>query len=291
MTKKLKIVVLAKQVPDTRNVGKNAMKEDGTVNRAALPAIFNPEDMNALEQALRLKDRHPGSVVLLLTMGPARAAEIIREGYYRGADGGVLLTDRKFAGADTLATSYALAMALKKMQPDIIIAGRQAIDGDTAQVGPQVAEKLNLPQVTYAEEIVGFEKNKLVVKRRLERGVESVRTPLPAVITVHATAPECRPRNAKQLMRFKHARTLTEEQDNEHNSYLPVISPESLRIPEWGVADVGGEESHYGLSGSPTKVKKIENIVFQAKESKRLTSSFEEIDMLMTELISSHTIG
>jgi electron transfer flavoprotein beta subunit len=291
MTKKLKIVVLAKQVPDTRNVGKNAMKEDGTVNRAALPAIFNPEDMNALEQALRLKDLFPGSEVLLLTMGPARAAEIIREGYYRGSDGGILLTDRKFAGADTLATSYALSMAIKKIGPDVIIAGRQAIDGDTAQVGPQVAEKLNYPQVTYAEDITGFEEGKLIVKRRLERGVETVKTPLPAVITVHATAPECRPRNAKNLMKYKHARTFSEEQDNEHNSYLPIEGKSSLRIPEWGVADVGGEESHYGLSGSPTKVKKIENIVLQAKESKRLTSSFEDIDSLIKELFSSHTIG
>lgn len=291
MTKKLKIVVLAKQVPDTRNVGKNAMKEDGTVNRAALPAIFNPEDMNALEQALRLKDLFPGSEVLLLTMGPARAAEIIREGYYRGSDGGILLTDRKFAGADTLATSYALSMAIKKIGPDVIIAGRQAIDGDTAQVGPQVAEKLNYPQVTYAEDITGFEEGKLIVKRRLERGVETVKTPLPAVITVHATAPECRPRNAKNLMKYKHARTFSEEQDNEHNSYLPIESKSSLRIPEWGVADVGGEESHYGLSGSPTKVKKIENIVLQAKESKRFTSSFEDIDSLIKELFSSHTIG
>ncbi|MFA5850202.1 MAG: electron transfer flavoprotein subunit beta/FixA family protein [Bacteroidales bacterium] len=291
MTKTFKIVVLAKQVPDTRNVGKNAMKEDGTVNRAALPAIFNPEDMNALEQALRIKDMFPGSKVLLLTMGPSRAAEIIREGFFRGADGGVLLTDRKFAGADTLATSYALAMALKKMQPDIIIAGRQAIDGDTAQVGPQVAEKMNLPQVTYAEDIMSIENGKISIKRRLERGIEVVQSTLPVVITVNATAAPCRPRNAKQLMRFKHARTLTEEQDNEHNSYLPIFSLESLIIPEWGVADVGGDEANYGLSGSPTKVKKIENIVFQAKESKRLTSADQDIDTLIKELISSHTIG
>ncbi len=291
MTKSFKIVVLAKQVPDTRNVGKNAMKEDGTVNRAALPAIFNPEDMNALEQALRIKDRFPGSEVKLLTMGPSRAADIIREGLFRGADGGVLLTDRKFAGADTLATSYALSMAIKKMQPDIIIAGRQAIDGDTAQVGPQVAEKLNIPQVTYAEDIMDFKNGKLIIKRRLERGIEIVSSPVPVVITVHATAPDCRPRNAKQLMKYKYARTLTEEQDNEHNSYLPILSLDYLRIPEWGVAEVGGDETSYGLSGSPTKVKKIENIVFQAKESKRLTSSEEDIDSLIKELISSHTIG
>ncbi|MEA4867920.1 MAG: electron transfer flavoprotein beta subunit/FixA family protein [Bacteroidia bacterium] len=291
MSKKFKIVVLAKQVPDTRNVGKNAMKEDGTVNRAALPAIFNPEDMNALEQALRLKDRFPGSEVLLLTMGPGRAAEIIREGYYRGADGGVLLTDRKFAGADTLATSYALSMAIKKIAPDVIIAGRQAIDGDTAQVGPQVAEKLSLPQVTYAEDIQGLEEGKLIIKRRLERGVETVKTPVPVVVTVHATAPACRPRNAKYLMKYKHATTLSEEHDNEHNSYLPINTRESLRIPEWGVADVGGDEANYGLSGSPTKVKKIENIVFQAKESKKLTSAYEDIDSLIKELVASHTIG
>ena len=291
MTKAFKIVVLAKQVPDTRNVGKNAMKEDGTINRAALPAIFNPEDMNALEQALRIKDKFPGTEVLLLTMGPGRAADIIREGFFRGADGGVLLTDRKFAGADTLATSYALSMAIRKIQPDIIIAGRQAIDGDTAQVGPQVAEKLGYPQITYAEDIMDISKGKITVKRRLERGIEVVKSAMPVVITVHATAPDCRPRNAKQLMKYKHARTLTEEQDNEHNSYLPLYTMDYLKIPEWGVNDIGGDEKNYGLSGSPTKVKKIENIVFQAKESKKLTSSAEDIEMLMQELISSHTIG
>ncbi|PKP43377.1 MAG: electron transfer flavoprotein subunit beta [Bacteroidetes bacterium HGW-Bacteroidetes-10] len=291
MTKAFKIVVLAKQVPDTRNVGKNAMKEDGTVNRAALPAIFNPEDMNALEQALRIKDKFPGTEVLLLTMGPGRAADIIREGFFRGADGGVLLTDRKFAGADTLATSYALSMAIRKIQPDIIIAGRQAIDGDTAQVGPQVAEKLEYPQITYAEDIMDIKGGKITVKRRLERGIEIVKSTMPVVITVHATAPDCRPRNAKQLMKFKHARTLTEEQDNEHNSYLPLYTMDYLKIPEWGVNDIGGDEKNYGLSGSPTKVKKIENIVFQAKESKKLTSSAEDIELLMQELISSHTIG
>ena len=150
----LKIIVLAKQVPDTRNVGKDAMKADGTVNRAALAAIFNPEDLNALEQALQLKDRYPESTVTLLTMGPPRAAEIIREGLFRGADGGVLLTDRAFAGADTLATSYALSCAVRTLGDfDLIIGGRQAIDGDTAQVGPQVAEKLGVPQVTYAKKL------------------------------------------------------------------------------------------------------------------------------------------
>ncbi|MDX9781961.1 MAG: electron transfer flavoprotein subunit beta/FixA family protein [Bacteroidales bacterium] len=291
MTKAFKIVVLAKQVPDTRNVGKNAMKEDGTVNRAALPAIFNPEDMNALEQALRIKDKYPESKVLLLTMGPGRAADIIREGLFRGADGGILLTDRKFAGADTLATSYAISMALKKMKPDLIFAGRQAIDGDTAQVGPQVAQKLDLPQVTYAEEVVDIINDKIKIKRRLERGVETVESSLPVVVTVHATAPDCRPRNAKFLMKYKHARTTSEEHDNEHNSYLPLYTMDYLRIEEWGVNEIGGDEKNYGLSGSPTKVKKIENIVFQAKEAKMLTSSVQDMDLLMKELIASHTIG
>lgn len=185
----LKIVVLAKQVPDTRNVGKDAMKADGTINRAALPAIFNPEDLNALEQALRLKDAHPGSTVTILTMGPGRAADIIREGLFRGADNGYLLTDRAFAGADTLATSYALATAIKKIgEYDIIIGGRQAIDGDTAQVGPQVAEKLGLTQITYAEEILKVGDGSITVKRHIDGGVETVEGPLPIVITVNGSA-------------------------------------------------------------------------------------------------------
>lgn len=168
MNKVLKIVVLAKQVPDTRNVGKDAMTPEGTVNRAALPAIFNPEDLNALELALRLKEECVGSTVHILTMGPFRAADIIRDAMFRGADGGYLLTDRKFAGSDTLATSYALSCALKKIGADVIIAGRQAIDGDTAQVGPQVAEKLGLPQVTYAECIEQVKESSMVIRRRLE---------------------------------------------------------------------------------------------------------------------------
>ena len=186
----LKIVVLAKQVPDTRNVGPDAMTPEGTVNRSALPAIFNPEDLNALEQALRLKDQNPGTTVTIVTMGPGRAAEVIREAMYRGADGGYLLTDRAFAGADTLATSYALATAIKHVQPDvdIIIGGRQAIDGDTAQVGPQVAEKLGLNQITYTEEILACENGTIRVKRHIDGGVETVESTLPCVLTVNGSA-------------------------------------------------------------------------------------------------------
>ena len=292
MKKTLKIVVLAKQVPDTRNVGKDAMKADGTVNRAALPAIFNPEDLNALEQALTLKDMCPGSTVEVLTMGPPRAADVIRDAMFRGADGGVLLTDRKFAGSDTLATSYALSRAIRKMNPDIIVAGRQAIDGDTAQVGPQVAEKLGLPQVTYAEQIVSVDDDQIVIKRRLERGVEVVSCPLPMVMTVNASAPECRPQHAKLVMKYKHAKTISEIQALQEDYYTALRDARPyLNITEWSVADVDADDQQLGLTGSPTKVKKIENVVFQAKEAKKLTGSDADINELMQELIASHTLG
>ena len=292
MKKPLKIVVLAKQVPDTRNVGKDAMTPEGTVNRAALPAIFNPEDLNALEAALRLKDAVEGSTVHILTMGPQRAADIIRDAMFRGADGGYLLSDRKFAGSDTLATSYALSCALRRIAPDLIVAGRQAIDGDTAQVGPQVAEKLGLPQVTYAEEVLDIREGSLVVKRRLEHGVETVECPLPAVVTVNASAAECRPRNAKRVMKYKYALAGSEiaaaagSPAAERAAATPY-----LQIVEWAAADVDPDETQLGLQGSSTKVKKIENVVFAAKEAKRLTAADAEIESLMVELIASHTLG
>jgi electron transfer flavoprotein beta subunit len=285
----LKIIVLAKQVPDTRNVGKDAMKEDGTVNRQALPAIFNPEDLNALEQALRIKDSYPGSTVSLLTMGPTRAADIIREGFYRGADNGYLLSDRAFAGSDTLATSYAISCAIRAIgEFDLIVCGRQAIDGDTAQVGPQVAEKLDIPQITYAEEIRNIENRKITVKRRLERGVETVEGPLPLVVTVNGSAPECRPRNAKLLMKYKHAKSASEKQPTDEDL---LNERPYLNINEMGVKDIDVRIEDLGLPGSPTKVKKIENVVFQAKESKRLTTSDADIRELMVELITNHTLG
>ena len=289
--KGLKIIVLAKQVPDTRNIGKDAMKEDGTVNRAALPAIFNPEDLNALEQALRLKDQFPGTEITMLTMGPGRANEILREGLYRGADDGILLTDRAFAGADTLATSYALSCAIRRIKDfDVIICGRQAIDGDTAQVGPQVAEKLNIPQITYAEEIVAADDKKIRVKRRLERGVETVECQYPVLVTVNGSAAPCRPRNAKRLMKYKKATGKSERANNEALEKLVAAKP-YLDINEWTVNDIECDVNQLGLAGSPTKVKQIENIVFQAKEAKVLGNSDAEIDDLMKELIANHTIG
>jgi electron transfer flavoprotein beta subunit len=288
----LKIIVLAKQVPDTRNVGKDAMKADGTVNRAALPAIFNPEDLNALEQALQLKDQISGTTVTLLTMGPGRAAEIIREAMYRGADRGYLLTDRAFAGSDTLATSYALAAAIRKIKEfDIIICGRQAIDGDTAQVGPQVAEKLGISQITYAEEILKTDGKKITVKRRLDRGIEIVQGKMPLVITVNSSATECRPRNAKLTMKYKHANTVTERQEMKEDYIYIYNERPYLNITEISAADLDVDPISLGLNGSPTKVKTIENVVFQAKESKKLSPKDSEIEGLMVELIKNHTLG
>ncbi|MDE5970153.1 MAG: electron transfer flavoprotein subunit beta/FixA family protein [Muribaculaceae bacterium] len=288
----LNIIVLAKQVPDTRNVGKDAMKEDGTINRAALPAIFNPEDLNALEQALRLKDAHPGSKVTLLTMGLPRAAEIIREAIFRGADTGIVLTDRALGGADTLATSYSLAQAVKKIgNYDVIIGGRQAIDGDTAQVGPQIAEKLGLPQVTYAEEILNVANGKITVKRRLENGVETVIAPLPCVVTVNGSAAECRPRNARRLMQYKRAVTPSEKAQLSAEEQALVDARPDLALGEWSAAYVEADPEQIGLPGSPTKVKSIENVVFTAKESLRLDDNDEQIEDLIKDLIANHTIG
>ena len=288
----LKIIVLAKQVPDTRNVGKNAMKEDGTVNRQALPAIFNPEDLNALELALRIKDFHPASTVTLLTMGPVRAADIIREGLFRGADNGYLLSDRAFAGSDTLATSYALSCAIRAIgEFDLIVCGRQAIDGDTAQVGPQVAEKLGIPQITYAEEILKIENGKITVKRRLERGVEIAEGRLPLVVTVNGSAPDCRPRNVKLMMKYKHAKSVSEIQNASDSVKTLLDERLYLNINEMNVKDIEVNIEELGLSGSPTKVKKIENVVFQAKDTKRLAAADAEINDLMVELIANHTLG
>lgn len=289
----LNIIVLAKQVPDTRNVGKDAMKEDGTINRAALPAIFNPEDLNALEQALRLKDANPGSTITMLTMGLPRAAEVVREGIFRGADNGIVLTDRLLGGADTLATSYSLAQAVRKIgNYDIVLCGRQAIDGDTAQVGPQIAEKLGIPQVTYAEDILDLKDGKVTVKRRLESGVETVKAPLPCVVTVNGSAAECRPRNAKRVMQYKNAASPSEKAKLDDAKKAILEKRPSLDvIQEWGASFVEADPEQIGMAGSPTKVKAIENVVFTAKQSLSLENNDEQIEQLVKELIANHTIG
>ena len=286
------IVVLAKQVPDTRNVGKDAMKADGTINRAALPAIFNPEDLNALEPASQLKDKNPGSTITLLTMGLPKAAEVIRESLYRGADTGIVLTDRALAGADTLATSYAIATAIKHLgKYDIIFGGRQAIDGDTAQVGPQVAEKLGLPQVTYAES-VKVEDGKAIVTRRLESGVETVECPLPLVVTVNGSADACRPRNARLIQKYKYAVTPSEKAALSPEKAALVDQRAFLNLKEWSAAEIEADIEQCGLAGSPTKVKNVVNVVFAAKESKVIDGNDEAgLEALIQDLMAEHTIG
>lgn len=290
---KYKIVVLAKQVPDTRNVGPDAMTPEGTVNRASLPAVFNPDDLNALEMALRIKDKYPESTISVITMGPPRATDVIREAIFRGADDGYLLTDRAFAGADTLATSYALSKAISKLgDVDIVVCGRQAIDGDTAQVGPQVAQKLDFNQVTYAEEVLDCYKDYFTIRRRIDGGTETVKAQLPLLLTVNGSAAECRPRNAYRLLKYKRAMVEMEKSGEKPLPYAEQYDKkEYLTIPVWNVADVDGDVAQCGLSGSPTKVKTVENIVFKAKESKLYDSSDEDIENLMKELVVSHTIG
>jgi electron transfer flavoprotein beta subunit len=291
----LKIIVLAKQVPDTRNVGPDAMTPEGTVNRAALPAVFNPDDLNALEQALRLKEQFPGSTVSVVTMGLPKSAEVIREALYRGADAGYVITDRCLGGADTLATSYTIAQAIKKIGGfDIILGGRQAIDGDTAQVGPQVAEKLGLTQVTYAEEILKLdpEAKKVVIKRHIDGGVETVEAPLPLVVTVNGSAAPCRPRNAKRVMKYKNATAPAERTPEQAEKLAAAIAVKPyLNITQWGAADIDADMKQVGKTGSPTNVKTVKNIVFKAKESKTLTSSDADVEGLIVELLNDKIIG
>ena len=287
--KYFQIVVLAKQVPDTHNVGKDAMKEDGTINRAALPAIFNPDDLKALEMALACKDTLKDIMpvkVTIITLGPSRAAEIVRESMFRGADNGIVISDKRFAGSDTLATSYALSAAVKKLgKVDLVFSGRQAIDGDTAQVGPQVAEKLELAQITYAEELVSVSENEIVIKRRLDRGVETVKTSFPVLITVHGNAKDCRPRHAKRVIMYKNASTESEGLQPIANSQRPMV-----KIEEWNADDINPDFSRLGMSGSPTKVKSIENVVLTSKENKIINNSESEINELMKELVTAHII-
>ncbi len=288
----LKIIVLAKQVPDTRHVGPDAMKPDGTVNRGKLSTVFNPDDLHALELALNIKDRVPGTEVTILTMGPQKAADIIREGYYRGADSGIMISDRRFGGADTLATSYTLVQGIKKLTPyDLILGGRQAIDGDTAQVGPQCANKLNIPQVTYVEEILEIKDAEIIAKRRLEKGIETVSAPYPCLMTVHGSSANCRSRHAKKVMKYKYARSKTELRSADETLLSLHEKRPYLTIPEWSVEDIEADVTKIGLAGSPTKVKSVESIVLTASEAKILTSSDADIEGMIKELIEHHTIG
>jgi len=243
---------------------------------------------------LIIKDRVPGTEVNVLTMGPRRAADIIREGYYRGADKGYMISDKRFGGSDTLATSYTLVKGINKLAPfDLIIGGLQAIDGDTAQVGPQCAEKLKIPQITYVEEIVDIKDDEIVARRRLEKGVETLSSTYPCLLTVHGSSQSCRSKHAKKVMKYKYARTQTELKSGSTDEALLSLHEKRpyLTIPEWSVEDIGADVSKIGLSGSPTKVKSVESIVLTASEAKILSDSDSDIDMMIKELIEKHTIG
>ena len=283
----MKIVVCIKQVPDTK--GGVKFNPDGTLDRAAMLTIMNPDDKAGLEAALRLKDQY-GAEVTVLTMGLPKAEDVLREAIAMGADNGILVTDRVLGGADTWATSTTIAGALRNIDYDLVITGRQAIDGDTAQVGPQVAQKLGLNQVTYAEEILKVEDGKATIRRLIDGGVETVEAPLPLVITVNGSAAPCRPCNVKLVMKYKYATCPMERKGDEPWANLYEERP-YLTLNQWSVADVDGDPAQCGLSGSPTKVKAVKNIVFQAKESKTLTSSDEDIDGLMKELLNESIIG
>ncbi|MBE6374658.1 MAG: electron transfer flavoprotein subunit beta/FixA family protein [Lentisphaerae bacterium] len=286
-----KIIVFVKQVPDTKNVTGEAMKPDGTINRAALPAIFNPEDLNALELALQLKDRY-GAKVVAATMGLPKAADILRVALCMGADEAVLLTDRILGGADTLATSYALSCCAKKIGDfDLILCGRQAIDGDTAQVGPQIAEKLKIPQFSYVEEVISLEGKTIRAKRAIEGGYEILEAPTPVLLTV-IDANEPRPQNAARIMKYKKAKTPSEfKAAGAADDVIGQSEKKGLVIREWSAADVEADPKRCGKAGSPTNVKQIMSVVLTAGDFKKIEPTEAGVGDLVRELIEDHTLG
>jgi electron transfer flavoprotein beta subunit len=310
----LRIVVLVKQVPDTANVTGEAMKEDGTINRAALPAVFNPEDLNALEEALKLKDRH-GARVTVVTMGPPAAVQVLRESLFRGADEVILLTDRAFAGADTLATSYALQLAVEKLGgADLVLCGRQAIDGDTAQVGPQTAEKLGYPQITCVSRIdalqapdgeagSGTAGGSVTATRSIEGGFETLTSSLPCLLTVTGEANDPRPPSVKLVMTYKGIDA--EAMPDYDDSYLNPESDEAevcmmgaggkpvcrARVVQWDHEALAADREALGLRGSPTRVKEIESVVLAQSEARMVEPDEAGIAELVHELIEEHILG
>jgi len=291
------IVVLVKQVPDTKRITGEAMRDDGTVNRSALPAVFNPEDLHALETALELRERYGGRVTVV-TMGPPQACEVLRDSLERGADAVVLLTDRRAAASDTLATSYILSFAVRKLdaeQPvDLVVCGRQAIDGDTAQVPPQTAEKLGWPQVTYVEEVEAVEGRTIRARRNTGAGMERVECPLPCLLTVTDQAPHPRPASAKRIMAVKKARSraeLAQEAPGEVEGRAEALKARGLLIAQWTLDDIGADLAWCGRDGSPTKVKRIQSVVLKGSGFKKVEPTEDAIATMVHELIEEHTIG
>ncbi len=285
-------VVLVKQVPDTQAVTGKAMKDDGTVNRAALPAIFNPEDLNALELALQIKDRYGGTVTVM-TMGLPKASEVLREGLYRGADRAILITDRRAAASDTLATSYILCCAIKKLpETDVVLCGRQAIDGDTAQVGPQVAEKLDMTQITYVEQLEQLQERQIICRRNLGAGWERVQAQLPVVLTVIESANEPRPCGVKRIMRHKKSRSPSElKRSGADEAQIATLQEKGLVMEQWDLDTVEADLQWCGKDGSPTKVHRVQSVVLTATGYKDIEPTEEVVRQFVHELIEDHTIG
>lgn len=284
-------VVCVKQVPDTKRITGSAMKEDGTVNRAALPTIFNPEDLHALETALTIREKYGGTVTVL-TMGLPKACDVLRDSLFRGADRGILLTDKRAAGSDTLATSYILSCAIKKLNPDIVLCGRQAIDGDTAQTGPQIAEKLGFTLITYLEELLGVSDRTLLVRRNLGHGWELVEANLPVLLTVLDTANVPRPCAAKRMMKFKKARSRAEVEAPLHKTMAGqpaeaikaqvdqacrILAQRGLLIECWNLDDVQADIAWCGLKGSPTHVHRVQAIVLAGGNYKEFPPTDEGV--------------
>jgi electron transfer flavoprotein beta subunit len=290
--------VLAKQVPDTKNVSGEVMKPDGTVNRNALEAIFNPEDLNALEMALELKERFGGEVIVI-TMGPPRAADILKDSLCRGADRVILLSDRRFAASDTLATSYTIAQAIQThLSPyDMVLCGRQAIDGDTAQVGPQVAEKLGISQATFADKVLEIDGDRARIRRDLGRAQETIEARLPVLLTVPKSSNSPRWPNARLLLKYRRARSGFEVEAEAKRQGCTVdalvegLQKKGLFIETWGAEDIAADLARIGISGSPTKVKKIENVVLAGRNLKLYSPDDTGVRDLVSELVDERTFG
>ncbi|MBW8041180.1 MAG: electron transfer flavoprotein subunit beta/FixA family protein [Planctomycetes bacterium] len=298
-------VVLIKQVPDTKRITGQAMNDDGTVNRSALPAIFNPEDLNGLELALEIKEKYGGNITVI-TMGLPGASSILRDSLFRGADEAILITDKRCAASDTLATSYILSCAVKKFDFDIVICGRQAIDGDTAQVGPQLAEKLGVPQITYVEELMELNGKNITARRNIGAGWQQVKTSLPVLLTVTGEANEPRVAAAKKMMKYKNARTPfeieREVKDDNHEAdeattkalierKCGLLEEKNLLIKQWDLDFIGADLNWCGRSGSPTKVHRIQSVVLAAKGSKDIEPSENGISGMVHELIDDKIIS
>ena len=304
----MKIAVCLKRVPDTTS--KIVIGSDGrSIDEAGLKFVPNPFDEYALEEALKLKQSH-GARVSVVTMGPQAAVQVLRESLFRGADEVVLLSDKAFAGADTLATSYTLAQAIAKLgEFDLVLCGRQAIDGDTAQVGPQTAEKLDIPQITGVsriDEVVpprDGDRGSVTATRSVEGGTETLSGPLPALLTVTDEANDPRPPSVKLVMTYKgiEAEALPDYDDSyldpqSDTAEVCLISRDGTpvcraKVVHWDAEAIGAERELVGLRGSPTRVKKIDSVVLQAGEAKLVPPTSEGVAILVRELIEEHILG